>query len=248
MEIKRTKFPKKKCVFRQSKTEKIHKKEPPKNEFLEYWNSLENVRKHKNIQSKIYKNSARFVKILLFEGLGNYEFDREWIKKFNIQERFLKTPWPKEIFFFSIYTINEMCKVGNWPGENSWLSKMSLENIIYNPITSTSILTLARCRGKATSQKEGIAEINLTEAQNMFFQLFKDSRTPISSYLVPLLHKTYNNLYNERPIVRHLCPSFLAFGRVLFDWLSERNITSTSALKPTEGWLWQKFEKETFDV
>ena len=118
---------------------------PPRiSEYVEYWNSLKGTRKHKDTESKVYKECRKKIRQLMKGELSNVQFDKEWVKKNNIRN--IKKPWTEALIYKGMDRLALLFKEGYWPEDKSWLPR-SLPDLIYNPMTQKSWFLWVMCNG-----------------------------------------------------------------------------------------------------
>ena len=215
-----------------------------KHPIIEHWNTLSNTKKHMS-RTKTYKRIANLLNELESRGLKRFPIDSDWVKKCSIQQRFLVAPWPSEIIIRSIEIINSMLEPGYWPGPNSFLSRMNLDDVIYSARTQKSWIAYARNIVKARYMKE-VSRENKKQNSKYFnlLKIFDESKILIYDERLESLCNLYNNINTSRSsaLFRHLCPNIEAFCRALASWMKE------SKYKSCQDWMIEKFFLQNFNI
>jgi len=251
MEFKRTKPAPNFTVFRPVKTTSPkpivnHRTDP----FVEYWNSLLGLRKHR-LGTAIYSSSAKAIRELL-AGLSKRPWDPYWIKRNRINVRFLHDPWSEAAVYRAMDNLSQMTQIGYWPGPGSVLCKTNLSDAVYNPNKQVSWMMLARSRMNAPVSKERQEEFikeKLSPASQELLNQCSIFSVVLPFPALPQIVKQYNNDLKARygPLLEHLCPGIDSFGRMLGAWLAAQGFDHPNGgIYPPNGWIWKKFISATF--
>lgn len=110
-------------------------KEP--NPLIEYWNSLSGVRKHKNPNSKVYQDAVEMIKRVMGGLLKKRMLDSEWFNRHKIKHTRIGSALA---FRTHLKNLSYMYQPGYWPEDKTWLKKLNLCDLIYNPRSRNSWL------------------------------------------------------------------------------------------------------------
>jgi len=247
---KQTNTPLKTSIYRHAKplescTKTRKKQINTPNPWVEYWNLQKNLRKHKDPKAKVYIRSGSAAEELLRGFSRKKKWDSKWIAKHNIPEKVLYEPWAPVVIKRAIRMINVMVEPGMWPGPNSWLARISMEDAIYNRRTASSMLVLARCMPKPKSFFEKTTEEHWEnaspQAQTVAAPL-REMGIGISATVAESIAKQYNMLCESNPLLVHISGGLEGFGRMMARWLLEQGIRSPNYnICPPSGRLWRRF-------
>lgn len=214
--------------------------------WVEYWNSQKGLIKHWNPQTKIYRRSHEAVEKLIKTGWPKKQFwDAKWIARHGISEKILTQPWSRNEIKRSIRILSMSTEPGNWPGPNSWLSRMPMQLAIYNPRSGISMLAYARCRicpqRLRTSQDSRTWESVGPQAQTVAAPM-RSAGIDIWPTVAEKMSQQYNKLLKDNPLLAHLSGGLEGFGRMMARWLQEQNeLKPGSKIEPPNGPLWKRF-------
>ncbi len=152
------------------------------NKYLDYWNTLNNVRKHTSPNKSVYKEAV--VKLRVFETgkLSKYKLDMNWLKRCEIPERYINKQWNEKRILSGLAMLSQMFTEGYWPEDKKWIPK-NLSELIYNPRTQKSWLLYVLING--------VSELSDVENRN------KKKRFPDLDNLVMILSKALNEARNS---------------------------------------------------
>jgi len=113
--------------------------EYPSSVYLDKWNSLPSVQKHKSPKTKTYQKARKYFS-QLFRGKfwNNKVLDQEWWDKCNFPPEWKTKRWSKSELLAGIETLGLLFIEGYWPYDKSKLPR-SLADLIYNSKTGKSM-------------------------------------------------------------------------------------------------------------
>jgi len=216
--------------------------------WVEFWNDQPNLSNHKSPRTKTYRAAAALARELTKGLSGAYSWDAKWLKRYNIQKRFLTEPWPEITLRRAIETLNEMAQPGNYPGPDSWLTRLSFASAIYNPFSRSSAIVFARSNPRVQTLKKSVyavAEQKLDPQTRALLSTFNSANIDIDPSLAEKIATAYKTMAAQNVVLRHISRGCEGFGQMLVRWLVQKNeLDPGGALSPPDGWLWKKFTKE----
>jgi len=153
-------------------------------QLLEYWNKQDNLRKHKNPDSKVYKDSLKKIDAIR-KGKLEKMIDIDSVKNgFPIE--YYGKKWSRQQIAKAIRTLNAWCKEGNYPANKTWIKKLSLADAIFNSRNGSPLfqafykgivpLQVMNNQKKLTSEHEKLAYSNFA---NFFMKNKGTDKLPV---------------------------------------------------------------------
>ena len=211
-------------VIKNPLVDKNGKRLPAYNKFIKYWNELPHLRKHRH-GTKIYKTAVRELNELTILGFSERPWDSHFLETIKIQ--FLRGPWSDISIFRSMEILSQMCSPGYWPGPDSFLTKMSLCDIIYNPRNQKSFLVYARSLAMAPYTRDREKELflkkyNLEEVS----EVYNLHGIEFSVKFMKSLRESYLKMEQEGLLRNLHGAGILSLAERHASWLCSRNILS----------------------
>ena len=221
------------------------KKEPKRDYWVEYWNSLPGLRSHR-IGFHTYESGASAIQEL-FRGLSPRVWNKKWLARHKINSKLLTRPWSHIEVRRAIKILSEMTQAGNWPGPGTWLSSLSLSDAVYNSMSQISMMTYARSLRCAREIREvhlSFVEEKASPDAKKMLVVFRDYHVEISSKIAEELARQYNVLCESDPLISQIAGGPGGFARMLSEWLLEKNTPEPGdKITPPDGWLWRQFAR-----
>lgn len=219
--------------------------------WVEYWNLHKTLKYHKP-GTRMYEIGDKELRLLVSRGFAkSTRWDDEWLYKKNIPAKFLVQPWSQVDMRRAIRMLSLMASPGYWPGPGSFLTKSSIQGVVYAPQFGTSILLEARTLAKPRKLFQQINELNWEKASPQAQALagpLRQEGIRIYPKVAENIARQYNLLCKGNPLMIHLCGGLEGFGRMLSRWLLEKNVKNPGkAIAPPNGRYWIEFVR-TFDV
>jgi len=144
-------------IIRRIRTAQPVPTEQPKQEtaktdkWVEYWNSLPGVRKHKNPNSDKYRNTAKMIRVFANGKLfSNKVLDKAWLKEKKIAKHLLTRKLNDTQLKEVLKELSKMFVVGYWPDEKGWVQSAGLAGLLYNKWSHNSWALVVQTRPAAT--------------------------------------------------------------------------------------------------
>ena len=136
------------------------------NPLLDYWNGLPNIQKHISPKTKTYQRSCNLLRQLR-QGIftKRNHINPDFLKRNKIPAKLLNKKWSNTDLKIIMDRLSKLHTGGYWPEDKSSLSK-SLEGLLYNPRTNTSMFLMVaanepkplRKRQRTTDPNPGLTE------------------------------------------------------------------------------------------
>ncbi len=178
----RKKIPTSKKIQEKSSKKKSKPKSYPAEPLIDdVWNTLDRVSKHRRKDTATYQ-SARRILLDLLAGKGyQYTLDEKFLRSNRIPKKYLRKKWKRSALEKGMRNCALMLKPGYWPKNKSWVP-LSLEKMLYNPVSGTSWILKALVNGEPDKLYEVV-----TKEQNKYPEITE-----------MLLHKFFNNNISGR--------------------------------------------------
>jgi len=163
-----------------------------KNELIEYWNNLKNVRKHR-LSSKTYKKIDSLIKQLKNGTfLKKHNINQEFIKNNNISKEILNKKWKDEEIKEILNRLALLHQEGYWPHDKKIIKK-GLDILIYNNRSGYSFFF------KVAIHLPEPFENQIKPKNNKIFEKYKEIFKEYANNQKELKSLTYmfNDLYDE---------------------------------------------------
>lgn len=113
--------------------------------FVERWNKISPLKKVKdNPSSKTYQKIHRYCSYLINGTFGNHcQIEIDWAEANRVPLHFEARKFTQEEVFTGLERLTLFFQEGYWPEDKSRLKKMTVDSLIYNPMTHSSFLLKA---------------------------------------------------------------------------------------------------------